>query len=546
MPAGRQVSRHDVGLLGQARAAWDARVEAAADTVPPRAFDQVVILVPSGRARAWVLRLFDRLEKSLGLPTRLLAAPWVGRAPRALPMEWLEALVLPGRPSENAAWIETGRFTQAGGESWSETLVVNATECDPGDFPPELRDSTIISPVFHGRYEAAGLVQPLLSGESPQLAVHLDSRGRSTPLITARAAAPQRALMRNALDGMLARATTLVIAAAEDLLQGRPPRPTAATAREQPQGAGNSFWTHWPARTVRLAGAQLRRPFARDEWWCVGLRRLQTACPPAELDLSPESFHLLETGGDRFYADPFLCRHQGITALFVEDFDYRVGRGAISCLVLDETGRPGPARQVLRRPHHLSYPQVFVLGDATFMVPETSENRTIELYQCDDFPGGWRLRQVLIENIDASDATLWFDAEAGLWWIFAAVGEFGSSSHDALYLFYSDRLEGPWRPHLGNPVKLEPGCTRPAGPLVQIEERVFRPTQDCTSSYGSALVWCEIKRLTPTEFVEDQVARQAPDKPYTGLHTYGRAAGYEVVDFKRRRWRWSGGERRRP
>jgi hypothetical protein len=162
------------------------------------------------------------------------------------------------------------------------------------------------------------------------------------------------------------------------------------------------------------------------------------------------------------------------------------------------------------------------------------------LYEAEVFPDRWRLRAVLMQDIEAADTTLHLDRRTGVWWMFAAVTEHGSSSHDTLSLFHSDRLEGPWQPHPMNPVKLDPLSSRPAGPLVEWEGRLFRPAQDCTASYGSGLVWCEILTLSPEAFEERVVTRHAAPPGYTGLHTYGRGSGFEVVDFKRRRWRFGG------
>jgi hypothetical protein len=282
---------------------------------------------------------------------------------------------------------------------------------------------------------------------------------------------------------------------------------------------------------------QLRKPFVRDGW-SIGVRPLKIEGSPAELDLNPATFEILHSPRDHFYADPFLLRHDGRTALFFEDYDYRLGRAHLAALLLDGQGAPGPPGEALRRPYHLSYPFVFTHDGAALMLPETSANRTIELYEAQAFPHQWRLRTVLIDQIDASDSTLHYDETTGLWWMFSAVSEFGSSCHDSLSLFFSDRLEGPWRPHAGNPVKLDPASSRPAGPLIRWGGRLFRPAQDCTLAYGDALVWCEIKQLDPHAFREERVAGQPSSGPRIPAHTYGRGAGLEVVDFKTSRWRF--------
>ncbi|MDB5460800.1 MAG: formyl transferase [Caulobacteraceae bacterium] len=505
---------------------------------------QIVVLVPSDRVRAWVLRLVDALQQQSGLPTKMLRAPWVARSRPAIPSEGLERHLLGVGAPGHTDWVTTAGLDAAEGVRWSDTLLVNATERDDRTFPPALRQSVILSPMFHGARGAEGVVRPLLSSETLHLGVVLSVRGASRLLQGVGVATPERAIMGRALHLVFGRTITLVQGAVEHVLSGRRlPDPIAPPA-PRADAAGLEFWWGLTGAGLPRVKRLLQKPWVRHDWWCIGVRRLQRECAPVDLDLEPATFRILDAGPDRFYADPFLLRHDGVTAVFFEDYDYRLGRAAISYLVLDEDGRPGSPAEALSRPYHLSYPFVFVHDGVVLMVPETSENRTMELYEARSFPNDWRLRTVLMENVDASDTTLHFDSHAGLWWMLSAVSEFGSSSHDTLSIFYAERLEGPWRPHAGNPVKFAPGCSRPAGPLLSWNGRLFRPTQDCTHTYGGGLVWCEIKRLTPDMFCEEPVARQQPGRGFTGLHHYGRAAGFEVVDFKRDRSRLSADGRR--
>jgi hypothetical protein len=525
--------------------AGDSFVEVAPPAARPFSkLSQIVVLVPSDRARAWVLRLVEALQRGAAVPVRILRAPWAAYAPPEIPSEALEQRLFRASGADHADWIATDELAGADGVLWSETLLINATERDHRTFPPDLQAAVILSPSFHGVCGAEGLVRPVLSGETPHLGVLLSTPEGTSLLHGARLATPERFVMRQALHLVFARAITLLLGAVEHVLDGRKlPEPSPPPALQAHAG-GLGFWWRLSGAGMPRIGRRLSKPFVRYDWWCIGLRPLQRDCGPLELNLDADSFQILDAGHSRFYADPFLLRHEGQTALFFEDYDYASQRALISCLVLGEDGRPGKAAPVLTRPYHLSYPFVFVHDGVAMMIPETSENGTIELYEATRFPDEWRLRAVLMDKVEASDTTLHFDARTQLWWMFSAITEFGSSSHDTVSIFFSDKLEGPWRPHAGNPVKLDPGCSRPAGPLLPWDGRLFRPTQDCTSAYGAGLVWCEITRLTPETFRETPVARRRPRRGFTGLHTYGRAAGFEVVDFKLDRPRFARGERR--
>ena len=516
--------------------------DAVSDLKPPRAARGkapagVVVLVPADRARAWSRLLADVISARFGLPAELRRVPTL-KSPPAIPSEDIEHSLFGPSAHGHAVWIRTADLKPADDrDAWPQHLVVNATGYDPRALPPAVRRTRIVSPVFNGRYDFKALAVALTVGEPPHLGVTACFRGATRVLYGAKLAASERPLLRKAMDAVLGRAIVLLSGSINHLLtRQRLPEPAPPPSPERVP-APLAFWARrLGVAEVSRAGRMLRKPFLREEWR-IGLRPLRSDGSPAELDLDPSQFEMLENPPGRYYADPFLLQHDDTTAVFFEDFDHRLGRAHISCIALDRHGAHSPAQTALKRPYHLSYPFVFSHDGAALMLPETSANRTIELYEANAFPYRWRLRSVLVDGVDASDTTLHFDEGTGLWWMFSAVSEFGSSSHDSLSIFFSRRLEGPWRPHSGNPVKLDPGCSRPAGPLLRRDGRLFRPTQDCTRAYGSALVWCEITRIDPYVFCETPIARQGPRRRPAPVHTYGRAAGFEVLDFKAHRWR---------
>jgi hypothetical protein len=120
------------------------------------------------------------------------------------------------------------------------------------------------------------------------------------------------------------------------------------------------------------------------------------------------------------------------------------------------------------------------------------------------------------------------------WWLFASCGEHGTTHHDELMIFYSDKLTGPWRPHSGNPVKSDCRSARPAGRIVRRGEALFRPAQDCEDSYGSGVAWHQIVELSPSRFREIEIARvMAPHElGFDGHHTFEQLGPLQAVDVK--------------
>ncbi|MEO8000155.1 MAG: hypothetical protein ABI852_22085, partial [Gemmatimonadaceae bacterium] len=292
------------------------------------------------------------------------------------------------------------------------------------------------------------------------------------------------------------------------------------------------------AAVVRRAS----RPIWRDDAWELQYRTTPTDFVANSSPINANGFKAYRGDYDRFFADCVAFTHNEIDAVFFEEFPYALRRGVISCAVLQANGELGPPQRVLEQPYHLSYPFVFRDGEHIYMVPESSGNRTVDLYECTAFPHQWTFRQTLLENISATDATLHHDGTR--WWMFATVGEQGAYGWDELHLFFADTLTSEWQSHANNPVKCDAKSARPAGPLFRKNGRLLRPTQDCSASYGGAVNLCEVEELSPTEFREKIVDRIDPAlfPGMNGLHTLTASHGIEVVDVRpAKRWRWEPG-----
>ncbi len=240
---------------------------------------------------------------------------------------------------------------------------------------------------------------------------------------------------------------------------------------------------------------------------------------------------------DRDWADPFALQHRGRHYIFFEEVPFATRKGHIAVIEVRRDGRWSAPQRVLERDYHLSYPFVFEHEGALYMIPESSANRTVELWRCIEFPGKWRLERNLMEGVRLVDATLL--RSAGRWWMFANSAAGASELfNDELCLFSAERLDGEWRPHAANPLKSDPRGSRPAGRVFEENGALYRPAQVCVPRYGAGLSIQRIVRLSAHEYVERQVERLVPG-PGTGLlglHTLNRAGDLVVVDaFLRRR-----------
>lgn len=274
-----------------------------------------------------------------------------------------------------------------------------------------------------------------------------------------------------------------------------------------------------------VAAARLRSLRQQDQWQIA----YYFADDGGE-DFQFERLRYLAPPEDHLWADPFAIEHQGRTFLLFEEMSFRTWKGRIMAVEVFEDAEPGGPQVVLERPYHLSYPFVFAWDGSLYMLPETAENGTIEIYRCEAFPSRWRLHQVLLEGIRAYDATLWRGKDR--WWMFASVAEPGADSSDELHLYWSATPLGPWTPHPGNPVVSDVRCARPAGPLFSRDGKLYRPSQDCSLAYGHSVSINRVDALRDDEYRETVARRIMPDwrEDILRVHTVGGAGRLRVVD----------------
>jgi hypothetical protein len=240
---------------------------------------------------------------------------------------------------------------------------------------------------------------------------------------------------------------------------------------------------------------------------------------------------------DRFWADPHIVQKDGSYFIFVEELFYKDGKGHLAVIEVGPDGVCKDPLTILEKDYHLSYPNVFEHAGRYYMVPETSQNQTIDLYECVSFPAQWEYKMTLMQNVSAVDTTLFF--YTGKWWLFTGLTENeGALPEVELFLFYSDDLfTADWKPHILNPVISDVTSARPAGKIFFQDGKIYRPSQDCSKTYGYGFNINEVIALTETEYQEKKVSTTKPhwDSRLIATHTYAHEGKMTVIDALFRR-----------
>lgn len=411
----------------------------------------------------------------------------------------------------------------------AELLALPLQQTEPADLTVDISGEgasaagrRVLTPLFNGVPGEIGIMAALANDED--LVVELHDTGHPSQPWTARPASEDRGVFAPSLDAVLSCAVTLILKAVREesghLEAGNASRAKPQTGSFDAASALAFATRTFAAKTVRL----LNKAARGGKTWAIGWRFDPST---SLLDKREAVFRVLSGGSSGYLADPFPFRHQGQDYIFVEQYLYAKSRGCIAVVPLDRNGAPGEPRIVLEEPHHLSYPFVFGHAGDIWMIPESGDAGSVNLYRAVEFPHRWTRDACLMDGIEGYDVTPL--RHEGGFWFFVSPRLWRSSSWDILDLYHADNLTSPWMRHTADPLLIDARLSRPAGAVVERRGLLIRPAQDCSRGYGGAVTFCRIDTLSASEFSQTPIGR-IESGPF-GCHTYNRRSGLEVIDI---------------
>lgn len=246
-------------------------------------------------------------------------------------------------------------------------------------------------------------------------------------------------------------------------------------------------------------------------------------------DKNTENFKVIKNSLRFWCADPFIITVGEKDYLFFEMYDRFKAKGVIGCREIIN-GKIGKMKKVLETKTHLSFPFVFNKDGKFYMMPESSEEGNLCVYNANNFPFNWE-KKIELLNEKVCDSVL-------------------LSAGDKLYLFTMPLkgktavLEcfvydnGAFNRINKNPVVVGDNNARLAGKIFKKNDEFIRVAQDCEFGYGLALHFNKIS-LIDGNYSETHICsidlndfdKKTLNK-YRGIHTYNYSDNYEVIDLK--------------
>ena len=274
------------------------------------------------------------------------------------------------------------------------------------------------------------------------------------------------------------------------------------------------------------AGILLKRLRKRKEIWGVSFLRGNWH------SLVMRKAIQIENPKNHFLADPFVLTVDHETFCFVEDFDLKQRKGSIAVYSLEDR-KAKRIGNIIEENFHMSFPFVFKDGSQIYMCPESSANRDIRLYECIEFPKIWKLKSILMKDVDAADTVI--VKYSDLWWLITNIDPVNTGDHSSeMFIFYSDDLFAQsWTPHQKNPIYIDPTKARNGG-LVFDENSIYRVSQNYGfNTYGESSSINKVVELSESQFKEKSIVTLLANfyPKLVGTHSLNSDASFTVFDF---------------
>lgn len=243
-----------------------------------------------------------------------------------------------------------------------------------------------------------------------------------------------------------------------------------------------------------------------------------------------------------WYADPILVTHEGISYLFMESFDMRTQLGSIAYSRFQDNGELTRPKVIIREPYHMSFPMVFSWNGQLYMIPETSGNRSLNLYRCQGDMESWTLEASFPTEEKLVDTAVVSCGEDSVELLTAAL-----DPRDSLKCKWQKfrihreaegyRLEADEVFNAGN--DYDRGY-RMAGSLIREKGMEILPTQESTEvDYGAYLYLKDFSGRDVTDMpvlkkvtVDHILLPDVKQKEHIGVHSYALSEQYEVIDMR--------------
>lgn len=232
-------------------------------------------------------------------------------------------------------------------------------------------------------------------------------------------------------------------------------------------------------------------------------------------------YHILENPVGYWLADALLFEEKNIQYLFVEAYEIKEKIGRIGILTYNGN-KFIDFKVIMKENYHLSYPYVFKHMDKIYMIPESCENASVDIYEAKKFPEKWEKIHTILKGCFVDTSVYQIDDKNFLLYTY-------NVRKKILYLYMLDFQS--FKLNLISEYNDSDGILRNGGKIVLDEQEILRPVQFNNFIYGQYLrIVTYPDNILRYKIIPEKIDIDNKNK-YRRLHTYSRTNVIEAIDL---------------
>lgn len=260
--------------------------------------------------------------------------------------------------------------------------------------------------------------------------------------------------------------------------------------------------------------------------WQIAVRRRVSPNKYADSFISVPNNH------DYWFADPlFFKKDEDNIYIFCEAFARKEQKGKLGYFFLDN-GVASNFKLIIDEDYHMSFPTVFKYDGCYYMIPESGENLSLDLYKAKIFPDEWVKVKSLIKGCNYVDPTI--VEISGRIFLFVYVDK-EKEYQTRIYEITTDL-----NVELIQTIDYTQNIGRSAGKVfINHKNEMIRPAQMSEGEYGKETLFyklefnnnCFVETLIET--IDNKMVKINGKAGVSRIHTYCRCGDYEAIDYTR-------------
>ena len=234
-----------------------------------------------------------------------------------------------------------------------------------------------------------------------------------------------------------------------------------------------------------------------------------------------------------WWADPFIFTHMNKDYVFFENFEFDYNKAKISYGEIKNT-KIVNVNDALSLNYHLSYPFIWKDKNNIYLIPETAEKKSIQVWKAKKFPNQWVHFKTLLKGEVCCDTSIVQDKSKNKWLFTNKSNDKSNDANNELYIY---KIVGNFKkliPHKLNPVITDCRRARNAGNLF-IKNQLLRPSQiNDSRGYGLGININKITILNLSTYEEKIIKKIFPKKikDADGLHHISNSNNHLAFDVR--------------